>query len=71
MLTNAMHASAVPPGAVCLEIAEDALTRSESMKKIQSELLPDNVEQKFASLEKEDQINRLLTEIKNRRRPQA
>jgi diguanylate cyclase (GGDEF)-like protein len=28
MLTNAMHASAVPPGAVCLEIAEDALTRN-------------------------------------------
>ncbi len=28
MLTDAIHASAVPPGAVCLEIAEDAVTRN-------------------------------------------
>jgi diguanylate cyclase (GGDEF)-like protein len=28
MLTNAMNASEVPPGAVCVEIAEDAVTRN-------------------------------------------
>ena len=34
---------------------------------IASELLPDNVEEKFARLEKEDQIERLLAELKGRK----
>jgi uncharacterized protein YdeI (YjbR/CyaY-like superfamily) len=46
---------------------KDGLTRSEAMDQIKAELIPDDLEQKFASLEKEDQINRLLAEIKARR----
>ncbi len=54
-----------------LDHAGDGLTRSESVARIKSELMADEVETKFASLEKEEQIDRLLTEIKARRRPTA
>jgi phage shock protein A len=50
---------------------DDGLTRSEAMSRVKSELVADDVETKFASLEKEDQISRLLAEIKMRRRPNA
>jgi phage shock protein A len=54
-----------------LDYAADGLTRQEAMSRIKSELMADDVETNFASLEKEDQIDRILTEIKARRRPGA
>jgi len=53
-----------------LEPLKDGLTRSEVMSRLQTELVSDDLEQKFASLEKEDQVNQLLAEIKSRRRLQ-
>jgi phage shock protein A len=50
---------------------ESGVPRSEAMSRVRAELVPDDVEEKFASLEKEDQINRLLAEIKARRNPKA
>jgi phage shock protein A len=64
-------ASGEKPQSDPLDHASEGLTRSEAMNLIKSELSVDTVETEFASLEKEDQINRLLTEIKARRRPTA
>ena len=47
---------------------EDEVSRSETMNRAKAELIGDDVEDKFASMEKEDQINRLLAELKARRR---
>ncbi len=55
------------PGST-LDHLKEGLTRSEAMSKIKSDLVPDDLEQTFASIEKEDQVNRLLAEIKSRRR---
>jgi phage shock protein A len=52
-----------------LDPVSDGLARSEVMSRVKSELVADDVETKLASLEKEDQINQLLSEIKARRRP--
>jgi phage shock protein A len=52
-----------------LDHTGDGLTRSEAMGRLKSELIADEVEIKLASLEKENQIDRLLSEIKTRRRP--
>ncbi len=49
----------------------ERLTRPEAVARIKSELIADEVESTFASLEKEDQIDKLLNEIKSRRRPNA
>ncbi len=46
---------------------EDGVTRSETMSRIKAELVPDDVEEKFAVLEKEDQIEHLLADLKARR----
>jgi phage shock protein A len=54
-----------------LDHAGDGLTRAEALNRIKSELMADDVATKLASLEKEEQIDRLLTEIKARRRPPA
>jgi phage shock protein A len=51
--------------------ADEGLTRSEVVNRIKSELLADEVETKIASLEKEHQIDQLLTEMKMLRRPSA
>jgi phage shock protein A len=69
--SRALHTAEEPFHGATLQNSVDTPSRSESMRKIRSELAPDDVEQKFASLEREDQVNRLLAEIKNRRRPQA
>lgn len=42
---------------------------SDAMGRARSELVSDDVEDRFATLEREDQINRLLKELKARRRP--
>jgi hypothetical protein len=47
---------------------KEGLTRAEAMDKVKSELIADDLERKFAAIEKEDQVNRLLAEIKERRR---
>jgi phage shock protein A len=54
-----------------LDRIKDGLTRSEAMSQIKASLVADDLEKKFASFEKEDQVNRLLAEIKARRRLKA
>ena len=44
------------------------ITHPDAMNRAKAELIGDDVEDKFASLEREDQINRLLSELKARRR---
>jgi uncharacterized small protein (DUF1192 family) len=41
------------------------------MSRVKAELVPDDVEEKFALLEKEDRIERLLAELKARRASKA
>ncbi len=50
-----------------LDRVDDGIGRSERMSRVRAELVPDDVEEKFASLEKEDQIERLLAELKLRK----
>jgi phage shock protein A len=45
--------------------------RSEAVSQAKSDLISDDVERRFDQLEKEDQIGRLLSELKARRRPSA
>ena len=54
-----------------LDHTGDGLTRPEALGRIKSDLITDEVEVKLASLEKDNQIDRLLTEIKTRRRARA
>jgi phage shock protein A len=54
-----------------LDHTGDGLTRPEALGRIKSDLITDEVEAKLASLEKDNQIDRLLTEIKTRRRTRA
>jgi phage shock protein A len=73
--SRVLHAVGETPPVASAEKAKDAalspmkegLTRSEAISQIKAELIPDDLEQKFSSLEKEDQVNRLLAEIKARR----
>jgi phage shock protein A len=46
---------------------EDGTTRSEKLSRIKAELVGDDIENQFASLEKVDQIDRMLAELKARR----
>jgi phage shock protein A len=45
----------------------DGVTRLESMNNIKADLAGDDIENKFASLEKDDRVDRLLAELKARR----
>jgi len=47
---------------------EDGVLNADSISRAASELIGDDVENRFASMEKDDQINRLLSELKARRR---
>jgi phage shock protein A len=47
----------------------DAGLHSDGMSRARAELIGDDVDDKFASMEKEDQVNKLLSELKARRRP--
>ncbi len=77
--SRVLHAVGETPPAVSETTAKDTgpdplkdgLTRSEAMNRIKADLVPDDLEQKFASIEKEDQVNRLLAEIKARRQTKA
>ncbi len=46
---------------------DDGVGRAEGISRVRAELVPDDVEEKFASLEKEDQIERLLADLKLRK----
>jgi phage shock protein A len=50
-----------------LDPLKDGLTRVEAMDRIKSELIADDLERKFTAIEKEDHVNQLLAEIKERR----
>ena len=51
-----------------LDHIEDSVTHAEAMNRAKSDLVGDDVDNRFASMEQEDQINRLLSELKARRR---
>ncbi len=54
-----------------LEGIEGGTLRSDAMGRAKAELVGDDVEDRFASMEREDQINKLLSELKARRRPNS
>lgn len=56
------------PGGSSMERIEDGVLQSDSMSRARSALIGDDVENRFAAMEKEDQVNRLLSELKSRRR---
>ena len=47
---------------------KNKVARAEAVSQAQSEMVADNIEDRFAKLEKEDEIERLLAEIKSRRK---
>lgn len=54
-----------------LDGIENTVSRSDTLSQVKAELIPDDVEEKFATLEKDDQISRLLEELKAQRRSKA
>ncbi len=76
--SRTMHKSAEAQSAgadhsqdAALDGIESIPVRSDTLRQVKAELEPDDVEEKFASLEKEDHINRLLEELKAQRRSKA
>jgi phage shock protein A len=67
-LSRTGDAQGLPNQTASLEGIEAGL-RSDSMSRARTELIGDDVDDKFASLEKDDQVNKLLSELKARRRP--
>jgi phage shock protein A len=57
--------------AAAVENIENEAARTEAVKHIKAGLATDDVAEKFASLEKEDQVDRLLAEIQSRRQSKA
>jgi phage shock protein A len=51
-----------------LDPIHEEVLHSDALSRANAELVSDDVDDKFASLEREDQINRLLSELKARRR---
>jgi hypothetical protein len=47
---------------------KNKVMHTEAATQAKSELLADNVEDKFAAMEKQDEIDRLLSEIKSKRK---
>jgi phage shock protein A len=58
-------------GTASADRIENGVLHSDPMSRAKAELMGDDVEDRFASMEKEDQINRLLSELKSRRRLKA
>jgi phage shock protein A len=58
-------------GAVNGLTEESTTVYPDSMDRAKAELAGDDVDDKFARMEKEDQINKLLSELKARRRPNS
>jgi phage shock protein A len=65
---NAQAAFESRVGTASAERIDNGVPQSDSMSRAKAELIGDDVEDRFASMEKEDQINRLLSELKARRR---
>jgi phage shock protein A len=51
-----------------LDHIENGILHTDSIGRARSELLGDDVDDRFASMEKEDEINRMLSEMKSKRR---
>ncbi len=65
--SNAQIAFDRRAGKTGLDQVEEVMP-SDALSRAKTELVGDDVDDKFASLEREDQINRLLSELKTRRR---
>ena len=46
---------------------QSKVLRAEAVSKVKTEMTNENIEDKFAALEKQDEIEKLLNEIKSRR----
>lgn len=64
---DAQRAVGAPSTAEGFDRMNDKVQRAEAIGQATAELLGDNVEDRLAALEKEDQVDKLLTEIKARR----
>ena len=53
--------------AVILDRMQSKVLRAEAVSKVKTEMTNENIEDKFAALEKQDEIEKLLNEIKSRR----
>jgi len=49
------------------DLMTQKVMRGEAVSQAKSEIVSDTLEDKFAQLEKEDEINRMLAELKSRR----
>jgi len=65
---DAQIAFARQPERATIDQIEDELVNSETLSRAKAELIGDDVDDKFASIERDDQINRLLEDLKSRRR---
>ena len=54
--------------AAAFDRMKNKVMHTEAATQAKSELLADNVEDKFAAMEKQDEIDRLLSEIKSKRK---
>lgn len=64
---QARSASAAPDNGEAFDRMKDKVERAEATGAALSSMLADDVEAKFAAMEKEEQIDKLLAEIKSRR----
>lgn len=66
-LSKAGDAQSGFPGKTSLDHLEEGVLHANSVSRARTELMGDDVDDKFAALEKEDQVNQLLSELKQRR----
>ncbi len=67
-MNKAGEAQAGSEGKSNLDHLEEGVLHTDSMSRAKTELMGDDVDDKFASMEKEDEINKMLSELKARRR---
>ena len=65
--TDAQAASGDQSGAAAFDRMKGKVQHAEAAARAKSELVTDNVEDRFAAMEKEEQIDRLLAELKAKR----
>jgi len=63
---DAQPAGEEPVARPAADLFQEAATRSESLSRIKADLVGDAIENEFASLERVDQVDRLLAELKTR-----
>ena len=63
---DAQPAGEEPAARPAADLFQEAATRSESLSRIKADLVGDAIENEFASLERVDQVDRLLAELKTR-----